>query len=50
VTRGYTTVQGVKLPESFEVIYQRVPARMSVHFEETEIDPDIPDSRFTAPK
>jgi hypothetical protein len=32
------------------VAYERVPARMSVRFEKTEIDPDIPDSRFAGPK
>jgi outer membrane lipoprotein-sorting protein len=50
VVRGHTTVKGLKFPESIEVAYERVPARMSVRFEKTEIDPDIPDSRFAGPK
>jgi outer membrane lipoprotein-sorting protein len=50
LTRGYTTVKGLKFPEAMEVKYERLPARMSVRFEKTEIDPDIPDSRFTAAK
>jgi hypothetical protein len=49
LTRGYTTVQGLKLAKAVEVTYARGPARLALRYEKTEIDPDIPDSRFLRP-